>query len=399
MTVKKYWPSTFRVQAEDADGLIGLPYPYSVSCINRQTIFQEMYYWGTYFTNTGLLRIGHLAQAKNNVDNMLYLVERFGYMPNANRTWALNRSQPPFLSQMVADVYAETGDKAWLRAAFDLLCREYDFWQTKRMTKSGLNRYFGEVLDVEYNVSRYCRRLKLPWPTKELEQEYAEAFLTGAESGWDSTSRCGVLGHHCNWVDLNALLYGVEQNMAYFAAELSLDASVWQTRAARRAERMRQLLWNEELGVFCGYDFEKGEQKTLLSMAMFYPMFVGMATETEAAKTVQAMKKLECPYGLSATEERADLMELQWDYPCNWPCKQYLAVRALLRYGYQKEAREIAKGNLDVMRLNFEKTGRLWEKYNAATGEITNTVDYDTPPLLGWSAATYLYFLDLVEGK
>ena len=41
------WPSTFRVQTEDANNIIGLPHPFSVSAVNRETIFQEMYYWGT----------------------------------------------------------------------------------------------------------------------------------------------------------------------------------------------------------------------------------------------------------------------------------------------------------------------------------------------------------------
>lgn len=50
-------------------------------------IFNELYYWDTYFTNKALFAIGQLEQAENNVRNILYLIERFGYMPNGSRTF------------------------------------------------------------------------------------------------------------------------------------------------------------------------------------------------------------------------------------------------------------------------------------------------------------------------
>ena len=391
------WPSTFRIQTEDVDGFIGLPHPYSVSAVNRNTIFQEMYYWGTYFTNTGLINNGFLAQAKNNVDNMLYMIGRFGFVPNANRTWMTSRSQPPFLSQMVADIYEKTGDKTWLQKAYDGLCREYDFWQKERMAESGLNRYYGAGFDIKELVGEFCNRTKRPFPPEEEELSYAESGIAGWESGWDFSSRCDMYNQECNWVDLNCLLFGIEKNMAYFCDELGCDATIWEERANRRAELIRKLMWNDELGVFCDYDYVNKKQKTLISQAMYYPLYVGLATKEEAKKTVEALKKLEYRYGVSACENREDIRELQWDYPYNWPCLQYLTVRALERYGYIEDAKRIAKKNLELMRLNFEKTGRLWEKYNVVTGEITHAVDYNTPPLLGWSAATYLYFLHLVE--
>ena len=100
MNVREYigsnWDNTTRFFTEDNDTLIGLPYPYTVPCIEGK--FQEMYYWDVYFTNVGLIKSGRLSQAKNNVDNMCYLINKFGFVPNGNRTYYLSRSQPPFLS-------------------------------------------------------------------------------------------------------------------------------------------------------------------------------------------------------------------------------------------------------------------------------------------------------------
>ena len=112
MNVREYigsnWDNTTRFFTEDNDTLIGLPYPYTVPCC--EGTFQEMYYWDVYFTNVGLIKSGRLSQAKNNADNMCYLINKFGFMPNGNRTYYLSRSQPPFLSQMVRCIYEKTED-------------------------------------------------------------------------------------------------------------------------------------------------------------------------------------------------------------------------------------------------------------------------------------------------
>ena len=86
-------PKTVRVCTADTVGNFALPYPFSVPCIVNG--FQNMFYWDTYFTNVGLLLDGNTGQAKNNIDNILAMIERFGYMPNATCEGMLNRSQPP----------------------------------------------------------------------------------------------------------------------------------------------------------------------------------------------------------------------------------------------------------------------------------------------------------------
>ena len=67
-------------------------------------MFLEMYYWDTYFTNVGLISEGRVELAKSNVDNMLWMVEKYGFMPNGNRNYYLNRSQPPFLWRAVKHI-------------------------------------------------------------------------------------------------------------------------------------------------------------------------------------------------------------------------------------------------------------------------------------------------------
>src|ERR1700724_4337905 len=67
--------------------------------------FNEMYGWDSYFIIRGLLREGRVELARGMVDNFFFEIEHYGAMLNANRTYYLTRSQPPFLSSMFVDVY------------------------------------------------------------------------------------------------------------------------------------------------------------------------------------------------------------------------------------------------------------------------------------------------------
>ena len=135
--IKKSWDSCVRSVPENDGTLIGLPYPYLVPSPKEN--LQEMYYWDTYFTCKGLFRTGRAELAKHCTDDMLFLVDKYGFMPNGNRTYYLSQSQPPVLSMMVLDVYQHFGDKEWLKSAYEILKKEYHFWMEQRVTPTGLN--------------------------------------------------------------------------------------------------------------------------------------------------------------------------------------------------------------------------------------------------------------------
>ena len=71
--------------------------------------FNEMYGWDSYFILLGRLRDGELLMAKSMVDQFIYQVQHYGTVLNANRTYMLNRSQPPVLSLMAKAVFEYTG--------------------------------------------------------------------------------------------------------------------------------------------------------------------------------------------------------------------------------------------------------------------------------------------------
>ena len=78
---------TVKYCPESSGTLIGLPYPYTTPCVTATNTFQELYYWDTYFTNAGLLLWDKVEYAKNNIENMFYLIEKYGFMPTGSRTF------------------------------------------------------------------------------------------------------------------------------------------------------------------------------------------------------------------------------------------------------------------------------------------------------------------------
>ncbi len=61
---------------------------------------------------------------------------------------------------------------------------------------------------------------------------------------------------------------------------------------------------------------------------------------------------------------------------------------SLDRYGYKKDARRIAQKFIDINTALFKKTGRLFEKTDAETGELSNA-EYNSAPMMGWTAGVY----------
>ena len=75
-----------------------------------------------------------------------------------------------------------------------------------------------------------------------------------------------------------------------------------------------------------------------------------------------------------------------------WAPRVYLAVEALAACGSGRAAVPAGKF-LRTVRSVFRQTGQLWEKYDATTGSVAVTGEYETPPMMGWTAGVYLSLL------
>lgn len=385
-----------------------------------------LFYWDNYFTNRGLLLIDSLKiYAKNGVDNLLWEVERLGFVPNANMNWGMNRSQPPFLAQMVNDVYHSFGDKEWLKTAYSTLTKEYKFWtdtsanaiENHQTAIPGLQRFYHHASKedlIELYSQCYNRGLLKNHPDSislESKLKIAGNYAAEAATGMDFNPRFENRCTEFVALELNCNLYQYEKLFSFFVSELGLkNEPDWEKMADKRKELLNKYCWNEQRGAFMDYDFVNKKFSPVFSVASFYPLFCGLATPGQAKSTVEKLALLEYPYGVTICENTNQKIRYQWDYPAGWPPMYLLTAKALDLYGFKKEAHRIAAKYLDVVTKNFldpepkmvkegrnrtrdRKPGFVYEKYNVVTGGI-NDLEYPANEFIGWSAGVFIWCLD-----
>ncbi len=399
--IEANWDKVIRECRQDKGELVGMPYPFTVPAVGR---FESLYYWDTYFTNVGLILDGRAMLAKNNTDNMLYLIEKFGFMPNSNATYHLDHSQPPFLSAMVRELYEHYRDKVWLGGAYEMLTKEYDYWMTERSTPIGLNRYDTNITDREYLATRapdYEKRVKiqLPYDRADIGRHY----LTTCESGYDCSSRFEFDIYNYAPVCLNSLMYALEANMTYFACELGkplAEAKLWSERAETRKQLMNKYMLDAD-GCFRDYNFVTGKLSRDFSSASVFPLYFGLASAKNAFDFMAQLGRLEAEHGILANEKNDLEGNFQWGYPNGWAPHQMMTVYALDKYGYESDAKRIAKKYIDLVDRVFATTQNLWEKYNVIDGNdhVEDEAQGGMPPMMGWTAGAYLFVKSYLKNK
>lgn len=73
------------------------------------------YYWDSYWIVKGLLLSDMTETARGMIENIIYLVNRLGHMPNGNRNYYSQRSQPPLLIQMAAEYLEFTRNATFIK--------------------------------------------------------------------------------------------------------------------------------------------------------------------------------------------------------------------------------------------------------------------------------------------
>jgi alpha,alpha-trehalase len=413
--------------------------------------FNEMYGWDSYFIIRGLLRDKRLDLARGMVDNFFFEIEHYGAVLNANRTYYLTRSQPPFLSSMVMAVHEAqeavgNDDRAWLQTAYDNVKRDYEMWtQDPHLAGStGLSRYYDlgqgpamEALQDENDIYRRVAAYFLFYPTVpplegleaevpdgrasggvysvrvcstaephsceperriKLEPDYYKGDRSMRESGFDISFRFGPFGaftHHFAPVCLNSLLFKTERDLETMSRVLgkNVEAARWGALAEARRRAVQKFLWDERQGLFSDYNFDTGRKSDYGYATTFYPLWVGLASDEQARAVMQNLHLFEQPGGLAMSLRQS---EGQWDYPFGWAPIQLLAIEGMRHYGYKADADRVSTEFLSTVLQNFERDKTIREKYNVVTrsSETQVTAGYSANVIgFGWTNATFLELL------
>ncbi|NAY90946.1 alpha,alpha-trehalase TreF [Muricauda sp. JGD-17] len=394
---------------------IPLPYEYVVPGGR----FQEIYYWDSYFTMEGLLADGRDDLAKNMVDNFSFLIDSLGFIPNGTRDYYNTRSQPPFYPLMV-DALARQ-DENMLLYYLPQLAKEYDFWMegSETVVEARPQRH---VVDLGKNVylNRYWDQADTPRPeaykedihlASDLEKDSLQKLLfrnlrSAAASGWDFSSRWyGEKGEFNSTettsilpIDLNCLLYFMERTL-YRASTLKADEDArtfFYRKAQLRKSAIRYYFWNGETGFFQDYNFKKGKTTGELSLAGVYPLYFEIATEEQAESVKNVlMESFLKKGGLTTTLEHSGQ---QWDAPNGWAPLQWMAVKGLLKYGYEQESIEIMERWLSLNERVYANTGKMMEKYNVEDlSLLSGGGEYPTQDGFGWTNGVALGFKKMLD--
>lgn len=398
--------------------------------------FNEMYGWDSYFHVLGTLSDGRIDLAKGMVDNFVYEINHYGQILNANRTYYLTRSQPPFLTSMIKAVLAELpkNDETskWLERSLNAAIKEYEtVWMGKdRFTEMGLSRYAGFDSGIPPEVeSGHFDHILIPFAKKhklklrELKKRFNEGKISDPElteffyqdravreSGHDTTYRWRVgntdRASDFVTVDLNSLLYKYEKDLAELIIDKELSKK-YKAAAEKRKLRIREFLWNQKKKLFFDYNWKTKTQSDYISATTLYPLWAGdILTRDEAKELVKAaLRELETKGGLTATAKSSldkvigKKEERQWDYPNGWAPHQILAWQGLENYGLQTEKNRLIYKWLYMITKNaMDYNGTIPEKYDvvershkvfAEYGNVGTKFSYITKEGFGWMNASY----------
>ena len=420
-------------QMLEAQGLLYLPNRYIVPGGR----FNEMYGWDSYFILLGLEAEHRETLAKGIVENFFFEIEHYGSVLNANRTYYLTRSQPPFLTSMIRAVIEDPAsfpateggrmeERAWLARAYATAEKDYSTWvrPEHRAGATRLARYWdygtGPVpemaddntyyIDVirwlvahpkaggesflvpaaEHPDTAEAARLKQSscdllasvvcmrawFDGYRLSRSFYEGDRAMRESGFDTSDRFGPFsGAAADYapVGLNCLLFRYERDMEHFAHLLALPRDAMLWD--RRAQARNAAI---QQYMWRAKDGNFADFDFVHMRPSSYAFITSLYPLWSGVATREEAKQMEAK--LSVFERAGGLSTsdyesgLQWDEPYGWAPTNWLAVAGLQATGYREDAARIAKNFDETVDRGFAADGTIREKYNVVTESTHVTV-------------------------
>ncbi|TVU31968.1 hypothetical protein EJB05_23684 [Eragrostis curvula] len=398
--------------------------------------FREVYYWDTYWVIRGLLVSKMYDTAKEVTLNLVYLVEKYGFVLNGARSYYTNRSEPPLLSSMILDIYKATGDLDFVRRTFSSLLKEHRFWMSEVHNVVIMDKH-GQV----HNLCRYQAMWNKPRPESATIDVHLASKLTSAaakeklyhqvastaESGCDFSSRwmrnspdmTTLATTFIIPVDLNTFIFKMERDIAFFAKLIGENATSDKFLEASKARHIAidSILWNSEMEQWLDYwiptdgnsegvyQWKPDSHNRNIFASNFIPLWLNAHNSepvqfADEAKSVRVMRSLQRSGLLRAAGIATSLSNTsqQWDFPNGWPPVQHLIAEGLLNSGSEeakKFAEDIATRWVRTNYVAYKSTDAMHEKYDVEIcGKSGGGGEYSRQTGFGWSNGVVLSFLE-----
>lgn len=412
--VAHLWDELKRRNRITRGSLLELPYEYIVPGGR----FSEQFYWDSYFVMLGLAADNRWGIITGMMKNYQFMIGKFGYIPTANRSYLLSRSQPPFFAHMVQLVATHNGVLRTYAEYLPAMLREYRFWmrgaselrtnhkqhavaRVVRMPNGTiLNRYFDNKNTPRPESRREDIVTAAAANTTHKEQVYVD-LRAAAESGWDFSSRWFKdpmrieTIHTTDFVpiDLNCLLYDLEMTIAdtYTRLKQAKLSRRFRLAAEARAAAIKEYCWDKHERFFSDYDMTFRTTNDRVTLAGVFALYSGIATPEQAQVMAARLEKdFLQPGGLKTTLLSTGQ---QWDAPNGWAPLQWVAVSGLKKYGFTALANTIRDRWLATNEAVFAHERRMVEKYDVSSpGSLGGGGEYDLQDGFGWTNGVYAAF-------
>ncbi len=296
------------------------------------------------------------------------------YVPNAStgNGKVRDRTQPQLGAVCVWKLYIQFGDTWFIKECFPRL---YD-WNGWRMGHRDFNH--DGLLELGAIVPGGWREDEEIWPYIDLGLKWALGCESGLDNStmWDDAEldyekKCMKLYYlgvnaemvlDCEMLEKMAKLLGKEEEMY-----------VLQERRKALTEKIRENLWNDEVGCFMNKKWS-GEFEQTLSPTHFYSMTAGIASPEQAdcmiGKHLTNKDEFWGEYKLPSTPMN-DPRFIEQNYWRGriWAPLNYLVGEGLIRYGKKDVFAELADNGMMMFLKNWKENSVVGENYNAITGE------------------------------
>jgi alpha,alpha-trehalase len=415
-----------RPEELSAPGLLYLPRPYVVPGGR----FNEMYGWDSYFIVLGLEADHREALAKDMVDNFMFEIEHYGAVLNANRTYYLTRSQPPFFTSMVRAVYENPASfpatsagreeaHAWLEHAYTLAEKDYSTWTRPEHLAGSttLARYYdygvGPVPEMaddstyypdvirwmvahpketgpgylvkgseepggaeaerlaqtscDVRTSRVCERA---WAGGyRLSSEFYKSDRAMRESGFDPAFRWGPFDEstiHFAPVCLNSLLYRYERDLEHFAHLLGRPEDAMKWDRRAKARDAAIQRYLWDAKEGVFEDYDFYHARKS-TYAYISSLYPLWAGVATREEAQQMVAKLNLFERPGGLSMSNFNSGLQWDEPFGWAPTNWIAIDGLEITGFRDDAKRIARDFDATIDNGFATDGTILEKYNVVS--------------------------------
>ncbi|KAB0791763.1 hypothetical protein PPYR_03563 [Photinus pyralis] len=379
--------------------------------------FREFYYWDSYWILEGLLISEMFDTARGMIENFIFIVEKYGFMPNGGRIYYLNRSQPPLLTAMAHRYFTATSNTTWVRKHIHNIAKELRFWLDKRTVPVNVG-------GCNLTLARYSVPASGPRPesyredyatAKGVEQVYVD-LKSGAESGWDFSSRwffdedggnnanlSSIMTSRAIPVDLNAYLCGAFRDIAqmYLAIGDMDNSAFWKAKYTEWRRAVHVAFWNRYDGTWYDLDSQSLKQRRYFYGSNLAPLWSRCYESKRAPQlanaTVSYLEREGILGYLGGVPTSVLNSGEQWDLPNAWPPLQDIAINGLRSTGDVRArslANQLAHRWVDANILGFTTAGDMFEKYDAAVpGQYGGGGEYSVQTGFGWTNGVALKFI------